>query len=135
MNYEILYAILIGLVFVALAVFYFYIKRKYNIKNEDLLEGVDTLELLISVVIGAAKDMGFGNEEILDKLKYILVDVFEYVRVIIDEDEEIIIATAIAKTEEMCLSLDISLDGNRRFIIETIIVMGYNLYKKIEESK
>jgi hypothetical protein len=134
MDYSILYVILISVAVIGLAILFYYLKRKHNIKNEDIFRRLDKTEMLISFGIAIAKDMDFGNTNTIENLKEVLLETLEYIKIIIDNenDSDVIINEAILKAKEMCLVFDIELNDEREYIIKAIITATFNLYNTID---
>lgn len=134
MDYSILYVILISVAVIGLAILFYYLKRKHNIKNEDIFNGLDKTEMLVNFGIAIAKDMEFGDANTIENLKEILLETLEYIKIIIDNenDSDVIINEAILKAKEMCLVFDIELNDEREHIIKAIITATFNLYNTID---
>ena len=135
MDTSILYIILTGLVFVGLAILYLYLKKKYDIKNEDLFRNLDTLDVVINTGIMIARDMNFGDEKTLEILKHVIAETLEFIKVVAEEDSDDIISVANLKAREMCKAFNLKMTKERAMILETIITMSYNLYVSIETAK
>lgn len=135
MDTSILYIILTGLVFVGLAILYLYLKKKYDIKNEDLFRNLDTLDVVINTGIMIARDMNFGDEKTLEILKHVITETFEFIKVVAEENSDDIISVANLKAREMCKVFNLEMTEERTMILETIITMSYNLYTSIEATK
>lgn len=133
MDYTILYIIGFCILAAVIGMVVTYIMKKYKIDQKDIINGIDLTENIIVFVKATLRDMKFGNNDDVEMVTDIVIDTLHYIKAIpneMTEDEKIFQATNYAI--DLCNNLEIELNEERKQIINTVIVLVYNLVNSIE---
>lgn len=134
-NYQMLVIIGICLGSVGIGFLIKYLMDKYKIKNEDLVEGVDVAQTLLTFIKLMLKDMKFGNDEEIDKITNVINDSLNYIKELPEtEDKKDKIYKATEFSVKMCKELNIELNEDRLYILNNTIVLAYNLMESVKNK-
>lgn len=134
-NYEILYLIGFGILAIGMGFGLSFLMKKYNLKTEDIINGVNLTETITILMKNMAKELGFGNEEEVAKVTEIISDSLTYVKTLPQTtSKEDKISNAIFYVKELGKSLNIEADSDRLMIITTLITLAFNLIETLEKK-
>ena len=109
------------------------IMKKYNIKSEELTEGIDITKTISQVIKITAKELNFGSDEQINKIADIVIDSLEYIKTLANsttKDEKV--QAGIKHVEDLCMSFEIELDEDKMFVITTLMQLGVNLLESLD---
>lgn len=137
MDYTILYWILAGIGLVGLTVLGTWILKKLNINTEDLLNGIDVGRSIIAFANKLLKTMNIDETKFdVDFYSDLIFDALDYVRSFGDEvTKEEKIASALDYINDVAESFDAHLDDNDIDILETVVILCFNMVESIQKGK
>lgn len=137
MDYTILYWILAGIGLVGLTVLGTWILKKFNINTEDLLNGIDVGRSIIAFANKLLKTMNIDETKFdVDFYSDLIFDALDYVRSFGDEvTKEEKIASALDYINDVAESFDAHLDDNDIDILETVVILCFNMVESIQKGK
>lgn len=133
MDYSILY--LFGFIVLALGIVVgiVFLMRKYNIKSEELTNGIDLFKTIGTVIKITAKELNFAEDKQIDKIADIVIDSLDYIRSIAnDATKEQKVEAGIKYVQDMCISFDIETNEDRLFVANTLMQLGVNLLESLD---
>lgn len=134
MNMDTLYIIFISLGVVGLALVVSFLINKYKINTKNYLDGINTTQIIITLIKSIAKDMGI-EEELIAKISYIVNSTLEFMRNLPEEySKEQKIANGFKLAKELCVSFEIEMNEEREYILKTLITVGFNTYETFERG-
>lgn len=110
-----------------------YLMKKYNVKPEELSQGIDISKTIATVVKLTAKELKFGTNDEIEKVSDIVIDSLDYVKLIAnDKTKQEKIDAGVKYIEQMCGSFSIKMSEDRLFIATTLFTLGMNLLESLD---
>jgi len=110
-----------------------YLMKKYNVKSEELSQGIDISKTIAIVVKLTAKELKFGTNNEIEKIANIVCDSLDYVKSIANnKTKEEKVNDGIKYIREMCYSFNIEMNEDRLFIVTTLFTLGMNLLESLD---
>jgi len=130
---ETLYVLLYSLSIAGVAIGAMYLIKKFKLKKEDVIEGIDIGMAVVVFGENVAIDLGVSKEE-AKKYGQLAFETLEFMKTIVEEDKEKQIQEGIAYAFDNAEFFGIELTEEREYIISTIVKLVFNVYYAIEMS-
>lgn len=130
---EILYIFLYVLGIAGVAIGVTYLIKKFNLKKEDVVDGIDIGMAIVTFAKNVAIDMGTSKED-AEKYGKLAFDTLEFMKAIVEGNKEKQIQEGIVYAFEHAEFFGIELNEEREYIISTIVKLVFNVYYAIEMS-
>lgn len=131
---EILYIFLYVLGIAGVAIGVTYLIKKFNLKKEDVVDGIDIGMAIVTFAKNVAVDMGTSKED-AEKYGKLAFDTLEFMKAIVEDNKEKQIQEGIVYAFEHAEFFGIELNEEREYIISTLIKLAFNVYYAIEKNK
>jgi hypothetical protein len=131
---EILYIFLYVLGIAGVAIGVTYLIKKFNLKKEDVVDGIDIGMAIVTFAKNVAVDMGTSKED-AEKYGKLAFDTLEFMKAIVEGNKEKQIQEGIVYAFEHAEFFGIELNEEREYIISTLIKLAFNVYYAIEKNK
>ncbi len=128
---EILYIFLYVLGIAGVAIGVTYLIKKFNLKKEDVVDGIDIGMAIVTFAKNVAVDMGTSKED-AEKYGKLAFDTLEFMKAIVEDNKEKQIQEGIVYAFEHAEFFGIELNEEREYIISTLIKLVFNVYYAIE---
>lgn len=128
---EILYIFLYVLGIAGVAIGVTYLIKKFNLKKEDVVDGIDIGMAIVTFAKNVAVDMGTSKED-AEKYGKLAFDTLEFMKAIVEGNKEKQIQEGIVYAFEHAEFFGIELNEEREYIISTLIKLVFNIYYAIE---
>ena len=128
---EILYIFLYVLGIAGVAIGVTYLIKKFNLKKEDVVDGIDIGMAIVTFAKNVAVDMGTSKED-AEKYGKLAFDTLEFMKAIVEDNKEKQIQEGIVYAFEHAEFFGIELNEEREYIISTLIKLVFNIYYAIE---
>lgn len=128
---EILYIFLYVLGIAGVAIGITYLIKKFNLKKEDVVDGIDIGMAIVTFAKNVAVDMGTSKED-AEKYGKLAFDTLEFMKAIVEGNKEKQIQEGIVYAFEHAEFFGIELNEEREYIISTLIKLVLNIYYAIE---
>ncbi|MDD2628296.1 MAG: hypothetical protein PHD20_05410 [Clostridia bacterium] len=121
--------IILALVFVVGIVF---LMRKYNVKPEEITNGIDITKTIASVIKITTKELNFASDDTINQIADLVIDSLEYVKTLANVNtKEEKVEAGIKYVEDLCNSFEIEMDEDRYFVVSILVQLGVNLLESL----
>jgi hypothetical protein len=129
-----IYIFLITLGVLGIAGLLIWVMKKYNIKLSDLLKGLTNAKSVVTFLKVMARQMHFGTDEEIEKISGVIIQALDYMKTIPTDDSDARIKHGYEFTIEMCEDFGIELNEDQKYIVSTLITLGFNFIESLEKK-